>query len=57
LGDIACDDVGGVQGLIEDGVYEETETSRYYATCVSWRRKHARAALADVGLEIREKGQ
>ncbi len=44
LGDIARDDVG-LQGLIEDGVYEETETSRYYAARVSWRRKRARAAL------------
>jgi hypothetical protein len=44
LSDIARDDVG-LQGLIEDGVYEETETSRYYAARVSWRRKHALAAL------------
>ncbi len=44
LRDIARDDFG-LQGLIEDGVYEETETSRYYAARISWRRKHALAAL------------
>jgi hypothetical protein len=44
LREIASDDFG-LQGLIEDGVYEETETSRYYAALVSWRRKRARAAL------------
>jgi hypothetical protein len=44
LREIASDDFG-LQGLIEDGVYEETETSRYYAAHVSWRRKRALAAL------------
>jgi hypothetical protein len=44
LREIASDDFG-LQGLIEDGVYEETETSRYYAALVSWRRKRALAAL------------
>lgn len=46
LREIDCDDFG-LQGLIEDGVYEETETSRYYASLVSWRRKRARAALGE----------
>jgi hypothetical protein len=45
LRDIARDDVG-LQNLIDDGVYEETETSRYYAQGISWRRKRAYAALA-----------
>lgn len=44
LRDIARDDVG-LQNLIDDGVYEETETSRYYAQGISWRRKRAYAAL------------
>jgi hypothetical protein len=45
LRDIAKYDVG-LQNLIDDGVYEETETSRYYAMNINWRQKLARAALA-----------
>jgi hypothetical protein len=44
LRDIAKYDVG-LQNLIDDNVYEETETSRYYAMNISWRQKLARKAL------------
>jgi hypothetical protein len=44
LCDIAKYDVG-LQNLIDDAVYEETETSRYYAMNISWRQKLARKAL------------
>jgi hypothetical protein len=46
LRDIAKYDVG-LQNLIDDDVYEETETSRYYAQGISWRQKLARKALEE----------
>jgi hypothetical protein len=46
LRDIAKYDVG-LQNLIDDDVYEETETSRYYAMNISWRQKLARKVLEE----------